>query len=68
MQAEVTLWLAATLIIWGGYVYLAYRLVSWLKRRFVASRLGDVRFNFMLPIDSQTMRLMRRFMRWAAFW
>lgn len=54
MQAEVTLWLAATLIIWGGYVYLAYRLVSWLKRRFVASRLGDVRFNFMLPIDSQT--------------
>lgn len=54
MRAEVTLWAVATLIIWVGYVYLAYWLVSWLKRRFVAPRLGDVRFNFMLPIDSQT--------------
>lgn len=55
MQLEITLWAAATLVIWAGYVYLAYQVVSWLKRRFVAPRLGDVRFNFMLPIENRTM-------------
>lgn len=54
MQTEVALWAMATLAIWAGYVYFAYWLVSWLKRRFIASRLGDVRFNFVLPIESRT--------------
>ncbi|MBK8903443.1 MAG: hypothetical protein IPM53_19830 [Anaerolineaceae bacterium] len=53
MHAEIIVWAMATLVIWSGYVYLAYRVVSWLKRRFVASRLGDVRFNFMLPIENR---------------
>lgn len=53
-QTEIAVWAVATLLIWAGYVYLAYRLVSWLKRQFVAPRLGDVRFNFMLPIENRT--------------
>ena len=54
MQTEIAGWAVATLLIWAGYVYLAYWLVSWLKRQFVAPRLGDVRFNFMLPIENRT--------------
>jgi len=53
MQQEIILWALGTLAIWGGFAFLAYRVVSWLKRRFIAPRLGDVRFKFILPIENR---------------
>lgn len=57
MQQEITLWSLGTLVIWGIFILLAYRLVNWLKRRFVAPRQGDVRFNFVLPIESRVVAI-----------
>ncbi|MBN1440450.1 MAG: hypothetical protein JW929_13660 [Anaerolineales bacterium] len=50
LKNEVAFWGAALLAVWIAYIFLAWLLVTGLKRRFVAPRLGDVRHAFFLPI------------------
>ena len=50
MRQEIALWALGMLAVWAVFSFVAYWVVSWLKRRFVATRLGDVRFKFILPI------------------
>jgi hypothetical protein len=57
MQTEITLWAAGTLAIWVIYALVAYGIVSALKRRFVSPRLGDVRFQFFLPVERKVILL-----------
>lgn len=53
MRQEIALWALGMLAVWALFSFVAYWVVSWLKRRFVATRLGDVRFKFILPIENR---------------
>ncbi len=50
LSTQITLWAIGLFLIWMAYIFLAWLLISRVKQRYVAPRLGDVRHKFFLPL------------------
>ncbi len=57
MQREISLWVLGLFPFVLGYAWGAYKLVSWLKDRWLAPRLGAVRHPFWLPLERRALWL-----------